>query len=95
MAVVRKKLGRAAISLGPDLPVEGAWIWGAFCALDDTRDVGMGIGAITFAEMMAYAQLCGFRWTPVEIAIVRRLDRAFRVFQAGRQHQHHQAAKAR
>lgn len=80
VAAARRKAGKTAIDLGPDLPPEGAWLWGAFCALDDTRDSGMGVGAITFTEMKSYAQLWGFQWAPAEIAIVRALDRSYRVF---------------
>lgn len=84
MAAVHKKIGRP-VNLGPELPREGAWIWSAFVALDDTRDIGMGVGAITFTEMVSYADLWGFRWNPVEITIIRALDRAYRVFKAERQ----------
>lgn len=81
MALVRKKLGKKA-ALGPDLPVEGEWLWGVFLALDDTRESGMGLGPITFTEMKAYASLFGFRFQPAEIGIIRRLDRAYRVFRS-------------
>lgn len=81
MKTVHKKIGRP-VNLGPSLPPEGAWLWSSFVALDDTRDIGMSVGAITFTEMKAYADLWGFRWTPAEIAIIRALDRAYRVFKA-------------
>ncbi len=84
MALVRKSLGKK-VALGPDLPVEGEWLWGVFQALDDTREMGMGIGPITYTEMRAYAGLFGFRFQAVEIAIIRRLDRAYRVFRTQKQ----------
>lgn len=85
MAAARKRLGARIHALGPDLPLEGVWLWGAFCALDETRESGFGVGAISFTEMKSYADLWGFRWAPAEIAIIRALDRAYRVFR-GQEH---------
>ncbi len=82
MRVVAKRLGTKGVKLGPDLPVEGAWLWGAFCALDKKRTRDMGLGAILYSEMLAFAQLWGFRWQPPEIAIIDALDIAYRTFAA-------------
>lgn len=76
---MRRQNGKTA-NLGPNLPPEGVWLWGAFCALDDTRDAGMGLGAITYTEMVHYAALWGFTWAPAELSIIRALDRAYRTF---------------
>lgn len=82
MAVVRKRQGVAAADLGPDLPAEAAWIWAAYCELDQTRQSGMGLGPITHLEMLAYATIHGFDWEPAEIAIIRALDREYLILQA-------------
>lgn len=73
---------RKAPDLGPDLPPEGAWIWGAFCELDLTRQNGFGPGPITHVEMLAYATLHGFEWDPPELGAIRALDREFLIHHA-------------
>lgn len=78
---MRKRNGKG-LDLGPDLPPEGAWIWGAWCELDATRQNGMGLGPITHLEMLAYAALHGFEWEPPEIGAIRALDREFLIFHA-------------
>lgn len=84
MAAVHKKIGRP-VNLGPELPWEGAWIWSAFSKLDAKRDRNFGLGAITYTEMLSYAQLWGFRWSPPELAIMDALDMAYRTFAAENQ----------
>lgn len=64
------------------MPGEGAWIWGAFCDLNLTRQNGMGAGPITHLEMLAYASLHGFQWEPPEIGAIRALDREFLIHQS-------------
>lgn len=78
---MRKRNGKGP-DLGPDLPPEAAWIWGAFCELDMTRQNGFGVGPITYVELAAYAEVHGFAWEPAPLATIRALDREFLIFQA-------------
>ncbi|MCL4715460.1 MAG: hypothetical protein KJZ75_11165 [Hyphomonadaceae bacterium] len=79
---MKKVLGPAKVKLGPTLPIEGAWLWGAYCALDAKRDRNFGMGAITYTEMRSYSEIFGFRWKPPEVAIIDALDIAYRSFAA-------------
>lgn len=63
--------------LHPDPPPRAIlYLWGWFLELDSTRDIGgMGVRAIRYAEIQAWAALTGRSPRPEEIALIVRIDR--------------------
>lgn len=61
-----------------EFPEGCEFVWAAFCELNDTRQSGMGIGAITFTEIKAFQDLRGIRFRQWELDSLRALDRLSR-----------------
>lgn len=67
--------------VGPPLPPVAERAWQVFGELSGTRASGMGgIGAITYAELLAYQTLTATRLTPLDVALVREADAVFLQF---------------
>lgn len=64
--------------VGPPLPPGADRAWRIFGELNATRASGTGgVGAITYAEMVAYETLTGVLLTPLDVALVREADAVF------------------
>lgn len=51
-------------------------IWQAYTALLGTRQIGMAVGPITYAEIAAYNDLMHAGFGPWDVSVIRRLDAA-------------------
>ena len=57
------------------MPKEAEQCWKWFLELNETRPAGMGISAITYAEMQAYFNLQKLDVDPDEIDMIKVFDR--------------------
>ncbi len=67
----------------PPFPDEIGHVWFAFVDLAATRDVGMGIGPISFKEIEAYQAQTHAMLTAWDVRLIRRLDVAVRAILSG------------
>lgn len=56
-------------------PIELGYIWDWYVALDNSRDVGMAMGPITFNSMQSYFTLTKQNPQTWEIDVIKQLDR--------------------
>ncbi|WP_219135372.1 hypothetical protein [Janthinobacterium sp. UMAB-60] len=61
----------------PQLPPELAYIWTWFTQLNQKRQCGMAVNALTSAEILAWQARHGIRFDPFEEAAIDRLDALF------------------
>jgi len=73
----------AAVGGAPDprllqtVPPAGTALWAAFCALNDSRPLGLGgAGAIPMSEVHAWSQAYGVQLSPWELDTLRAMDAA-------------------
>jgi hypothetical protein len=81
---VERQTGKRPAQLdGPDLPDQGAHLWGWFADLSRGRQMGgMGPSRLTYADMQAWIALMGVAVEPWEIRALLRIDSAWLVCQA-------------
>ena len=61
----------------PQLPPELAYIWTWFARLNQKRQCGMAVNALTSAEILAWQARQGVRFDPFEEGVIDRLDALF------------------
>ena len=78
---VERATGRAPPELVGEcaLPPALAHVWEWFCELSNARPAGFyAVAPLSYEAMESWARLTGHRPTPAEVALLRRLDDAFR-----------------
>lgn len=77
---IREQTGVVAQELRdmPPLPPALAYLWAWFADLDESRPAGMGLAALSWADIAAYFSLHRIKPQPWEVETLRRIDRAYR-----------------
>ena len=77
MALLAEKGIRHHLADGPAMPpaAERAWAW--FLELQQGRQGGMGLQALTWADIHGYFSLFRLTPTPIELRLIRAFDSAF------------------
>lgn len=65
-----------------ELPLGYGHLWEWFQQLSRTRSVAFAVGAISYTEIAAWAQLTGNHPTPFEVTILTDMDAALLAHQA-------------
>jgi len=75
---VMRKSGHVPLGLeGPEIPSDVAHVWRWFLELDEARGVSMGgVAPISYTDIRSWAELTGRDPSPLEVRLIRRLDRA-------------------
>lgn len=81
---VERQTGRRPAALdGPDLPADGAHVWGWFLALQNARGSnGFGANPIGWLDILAWRDLTGTLVHPSEVEAIMAVDRVWMAEQA-------------
>ena len=71
----------------PELPEGVRWYWEAFWTLNESRQIGFGLGFIPLSEINVYAQMFNVVDVPTFALVIRGMDRVY-------VHERHEQEKA-
>ena len=77
MARLEERGIRHHLSDGPAMPPAAQQAWAWFLELNQGRQGGMGLQALTWADLHGFFALCGIEPSPIELRLIRAFDSAF------------------